>query len=131
MIGKTSVLKVEQREDWYDPAIGSVRKSSPIQVAWDLELIQDYIDSEITRRVDKEISQIKKKIERDQKISIRSISNNNAEEEITLLIKKRKDIGETTIDDLDIVEELALPIEQVDLILHKLSERGLVNERSR
>ena len=61
---------------------------------------------------------------------IREISDELAEEEVTVLISKKKSAGKKTIDDLDIVEELGLPIEQVDKVLIKLQRGGVVNERS-
>ena len=62
---------------------------------------------------------------RDKVVVLREISQTEAEMEIRDFIKCKTD----TFDDIEIVEKLNIPIEQVDVILNKIKKEGKIRDK--
>lgn len=52
-----------------------------------------------------------------------------AKNDIKNFLKRRMESGETSIDDIEIMEELKIPIDEVDEIMEELQEEGFVKDK--
>ena len=73
----------------------------------------------------KRIEKLESELEIIKNQTIREVCDEMAQNEIESFITKWKVEGKTKLSILDIVENLCLPVEQIDKIMKKLEKRGL------
>ena len=86
---------------------------------------------DIVAELSKRIQKLEKEIEniKTQSIFIYELPEKEAEMKIKRFILEKKEKGEMVFDDLEIMEKLKIPLEQVDRILEKLEKEGVIRER--